>query len=101
MNKNNELNVENLTFLLPTIVGKQQFGWSNQTTYNHIYRNDFPFPLYLIGKTKMVKVDDIQRVINNLKPVQTFQSTPPSRKPGRPTKAAQIAAAALKSGVSA
>ena len=92
---------ENLTFLLPTVVGKQQFGWSAQTVYNHIYRNDFPFPLYLIGKTKMVKVSDIQSVIDNLKPVQTFQATPTKRRVGRPTKTSQIAVNALRSGVSA
>lgn len=89
---------ENLAFLLPTIVGKRYFGWESQTVYNQIYRQTFPFPLYLIGKTKMVKVDDIQRVIDNLKPVQTAPTTTPMRKPGRPTKASQIAVAATKNG---
>ena len=89
--------MQNLTFMLPTVVGKQQFGWSNQTTY-HIYRNDFPFPLDLIGKTKMVKVSDIQSVIDNLKPVQATSIAPAAKRRGRPTKASQIANDALKNG---
>lgn len=89
---------ENLTFLLPTVAGKQQFGWAAQTVYTHIFRGDFPFPLYLIGRAKMMKVSYIQSVIDTLKPVQNTLEIQSKRRLGRPTKAAQITAADLKSG---
>lgn len=79
-------------FLSPKIVGNQVFGWSPQTSYNKIFNETFPFPLYLIGGLKMVKVSDIQQVIDSIKPVESTKIAPEKepKKRGRPTKASQI-----------
>jgi len=84
-------------FIRPVVAGSV-VSLKPQTVFNHIQNGKFFLPLYEIAGRRLCKQSDLDNFIANLKPIQTTPATKTKRRVGRPTKAAQIAAAAAKSG---
>lgn len=83
-------------FIRPVVAGAV-VSLKPQTCFNHIQNGKFFLPLYDIAGRRLCKQSDLDDFIANIKPIQVTPVIPTKRR-GRPTKAAQIAAAALKSG---
>lgn len=60
-------------------------GYARQSTNNMLHLKTFPIPLVQIGNRRMVLIDDLQKYLDEIRQLQQ------KRRPGRPTKAEQIA----------
>lgn len=77
-----------LTVSLPE-AATAAFGWLPSTTASYLCRGKFPIPFVQINGVKRVRVADLLNFVDGFQPV----SRSPKKKPGRPTKAAQLARA--------
>lgn len=72
--------------ITPPEAGAIVFGWKASTSYNHIYKGTFPFPLTEIGGKKVVTLAVIAEALGETKPVDVALDPQNRRKPGRPRK---------------
>lgn len=79
-----------LTVSLPQ-AAEAAFGWMPSTTASYLCRGKFPIPFVNMGGVKRVRVFDLINFVGGFQPVS---SSSPKKKPGRPTKAVQLARAA-------
>lgn len=80
----------NLSKLLITpVVAGSSIGYSRQSTYNLISNDNFPIPVVEVRNRKMVRVIDLIKFIEDLKPDSPVPIKQP-RRPGRPSKEESI-----------
>lgn len=83
--------------LIPFISAATRAGWKSQTARNLLSAGKFPLPTTTVGSRRFVHIADLANYLESKRAGGSACATPPQapkRKPGRPTKAAQLARAA-------
>lgn len=79
--------------MIPAVEAGKAIGYKPQTCYNLMSRKAFPLPVRKQGRNSMVALTDLAKYLDGVvDPLPTQEPEPAiKRRPGRPTKAEQIA----------